>query len=256
MLLVCTIRIFSNVARHVSSPEVGRQIPAGMRAADLDRREAVQCSIEDHAGEEKRCLERIADNVAQVAASAKRAFFNNVVRAARMDEYQDAKLLNFVPERIVLRRGRNLTPRVPGDPHSAQPQLFHGLIQLLCGHIRVLQRDRSQTDESVGMSIAPGGKPLVLNLDNLPREIAVRLIPPAALMAENLDINPELIQYVYPARAENQRAVETVADVPGQVRAFYDVEFLGSNEVSMNVDNLHPTFPNQHFATLGWSGLK
>ena len=93
-----------HVARHVGPPEIGRQVAAGVRAADLQAGELVERPVEDQPREEVGRLERVADDVAEIAASAQRALLEDVVGAARVHEHQHAELGGLGPERIELRQ--------------------------------------------------------------------------------------------------------------------------------------------------------
>ena len=68
MLLVRAHRVAAHVARDLGPLEVRRQVAAAVRAADLQVRELVERPVEDQTREEVRRLERIADDVADVAA--------------------------------------------------------------------------------------------------------------------------------------------------------------------------------------------
>src|SRR5262247_3061824 len=113
-----------------------------MSTTNFDAGKPVERSIENHSREKERRLQWIADDIAEIAASVKRALFDNVVCTARMDENEYAQFLNFGPERIVLCRRRHLTTGMSGDADATQPQFFDSLIELLRRHLRMLQRDR------------------------------------------------------------------------------------------------------------------
>src|SRR5262245_53133905 len=135
-----------------------------------------------------------------------------------MHEHQYTKLLHFGPKWIVFRRGRHLTSGVTRDSHTTQSQLLYSFIQLLYSHIGMLQRHGRQSDEPVGMSIAPGCEPLVLYFDKLASQITVCLVPPCALVAEHLNINSLLVQELQPRRPQDQWPI--AVDVACQICIF------------------------------------
>src|SRR5690242_10749622 len=99
-----------------------------MRTTDFDAGKSVQRSVENHSRQEESRLERIADDVAEIAASAQRTVFDDVVRALRMNEYQNSKLLYFCPERVVFRNRRHFASRMSRNADTAQAELFHRFI--------------------------------------------------------------------------------------------------------------------------------
>ena len=181
------------VARDVGAPEIRRQVAAGVRAAELQPRKAIERPVEDHPREENRRLERVADDVAEVAASAQRAVLEDVVGAARVHEDEHAELLGLRPERIELRRRGRLAGDVAGDADAAQPQLLDGFLELLDRQIGMLQRHRRQPDEAIRVGRAPLRELLVLNRDDPARQIAVGAVPPAALMAQRLHVDAPFV---------------------------------------------------------------
>src|SRR5262245_1271779 len=104
MLLVGAVCVVAHITCNVSSSEVRGQVAAGVCAADLDAGETVERAVEDQSRQEEGGFERIAYDVSEIAAPAERAFLEDVVRAGGVHEDQNAKLLHFVPERIVLGR--------------------------------------------------------------------------------------------------------------------------------------------------------
>ena len=95
----------------------------------------------------------------------------------RVDENQAAQLLRLGPERVKLGIGQFLAVHAAADRRAAQPELLHRVIELLGGEVRVLQRDRGKGDEAVRLRRAQRGELLVLQLDELTREVAVGLVP-------------------------------------------------------------------------------
>src|SRR6516225_8239361 len=93
-----------------------------MSAANSDAGKTIECSIENHSRQEECGLERVADDVAQITASTKRAVFNNVVCTDGMNENQYAKFLHLRPERVVFRRRRHFTASMPGDADASKSE--------------------------------------------------------------------------------------------------------------------------------------
>ena len=151
-----------------------------MGAADLKARKAIERSVEDHAGKKKGGLERIADDIPEIA---KRAFPDDIGRVLRMNEDQNSKLLRLRPERIVFRRRRHFAGNMPTDSNAAQTEILDGVVQLFGSHLGMLQSDRGETCKAVRMRLAPCGESFILSFDDLPRQISIRFVPPCALMA-------------------------------------------------------------------------
>src|SRR5690242_13624898 len=121
-----------------------------MGPADLQAREAVERAVEDHAREEQRRLQRIADDVAEVAASTQRALANDVVGADGVNEDEHAELFGLGPERVVLRQRGALAGDVSGDADAAQAEPSYGFVELLGGEIGMLERHRAQAGKPIG----------------------------------------------------------------------------------------------------------
>src|SRR5207245_5232800 len=82
-----------------------------------------------------------------------------------------------LPERVELRIADLRAVDAAADPGAAQPVLLHALLELLGGEVGVLQRHRREGDEALGIRGARLGELLVLDLDDLAGEIAVRGVP-------------------------------------------------------------------------------
>ena len=144
---------------------------------------------------------------------------------------------------------RDLAGDVAGDPDASHAQLADGVLELLDREIGMLQRDGRETDEAIRVGRAPLRQLLVLNGDDSPRQLAVRAVPPAALVAQNLDVDAPFIQRAKARRTEHQGSVQVVADVAGEVRVADDVQLRRLDEVAVNVDDLDPASPDGHFAS-------
>src|SRR5215471_14891298 len=104
------------------------------------------------------------------------------------------------------------------------------------------------------MRTAPGGEPFVLHVDDLAGQVTVSFVPPAPLVTEYLNIDSLLIYELQARRTQDQRAISI--NEPCEVRVFHDVQFLGCNEVTVYVNDLHATLSNKHFTTFCGSRLK
>src|SRR5918994_895771 len=102
-----------------------------MCGTDLQPRELVKGAIEDQARQEIRRLERIADDVAQIASPAQRIVSQDVVSATRMHHHRNTELGGLGPERIVFRQGEILAVYVAADGGAAQTETFDAVLQLL-----------------------------------------------------------------------------------------------------------------------------
>ena len=142
VLLVRAHRVVAHVARHLRALEVRRQVAAAVRAAHLQVRELVEGAVEDQPRKEVRRLERVTDDVADVAARLPRRVLDDVVGAARMHEDDDAQLVRLGPERIELRIRQRLAVDVAADRRAAQPELLDAVLELLRREVRELQRNR------------------------------------------------------------------------------------------------------------------
>src|SRR5215475_942033 len=120
-----------------------------------------------------------------------------------MHEHQNSKFLHLCPERIVFRSRRHFSSGVTCDSDTPKTQLPDGFVQLLRGHLRMLQRNRSQAGKPVRMRLTPGGKLFVLDGDDPARQLTIGFVPPCTLMAQNLYIDTQLIENLEPLRTEH-----------------------------------------------------
>ena len=75
------------------------------------------------------------------------------------------------------------------DRRAARTEILHGVLELRGREIRKLERDRGQRDEAVGMLLAPGREAVVVDSDDLLRELARLGIPPVEVHAQRLDVD-------------------------------------------------------------------
>ena len=98
------------------------------------------------------------------------------------------------------------------------------------------------------MRLTPRRQMFVLSFDNLASQITIGFVPPAALMAEHLNVDSELIENLQPPRSQDQRAIQISRDVSREIGVLDDVEFFRRNKVAVNIDDLHALFSNKHLA--------
>src|SRR5439155_24918454 len=123
-------------------------------------------------------LRRLPDYVAPQAVAIGRAGERaRAPRSLRLDDDEDAELPGLGPERLKLRVAQLLLVDAPADGRPAQPVLLDSFLQLLGREVRVLESDRGEGHEALGVRRARLGELLVLGPDELAREIAVRPVP-------------------------------------------------------------------------------
>jgi hypothetical protein len=142
-----------------------------------------------------------------------------------------------------------------GNADSTHSQFLDRFVQLLGRHFRMLQRDRRQADKPIRMSGTPLREPFVLDFDELPRQIAIRAVPPAALVTQNLNVDALLVQSLDPCGPENKPTIHVVTDVAGEIGSLDDVEFLRRDEVPMHIHNFDAPLPDEYFTTFGRRSL-
>src|SRR5207247_7762310 len=223
------------------SSEVRRQISAGMRGADTQRRELVERPVEDEMREKHGRLERVADRIAQPASSAQTGILCGTGSVAGMHEHQRAELLRLRPERIEFRQRQLLAFHAAADGGAPQPELPDPVSELLGREVRKMQRHRREPDVSIGMRRTPRRELLVLDLDNLARELAVRRVP-ERVDAEDLDIDPLRVQRMETLGAEDETAAVGLVAAAGrrELRTFENIADLGHREGTVDVDRLDP----------------
>jgi hypothetical protein len=139
------------------------------------------------------------------------------------------------PERIVLRKREILAVDVPADRHAFQTKTVHAVFELFAGEVRMLQRHRRHRHETIGVGSHPLREALVLGQHNAAGQVAIGRVPPVAVDAERLDVEPLPIHLLDALRAED--VVAAPAAVLLERRALHDLDDR-DDAVAMDVD--HP----------------
>ena len=114
-----------------------------MSGDNLEIRELVQRAVEDQAGKKHGRLQRIADDVTEIAPAALPCIFlEHIVGAARMHEDRHSEILQFGPEGVKLRRRERLTLDVSTDGSTTMAQLVDRTLDLRRRQIGELQGRR------------------------------------------------------------------------------------------------------------------
>src|SRR5207249_10256075 len=122
-LFVGAFSIRAHLASHLRPPQVRWEIPSTVSRDDLQIGKLVQRAVEDQARKKHGRLQRIADNVSEIApATLPGIFLEHIVGAAGMHEDRHAELLQLGPEGIKLRQRERLTLDVPADGGTAASQ--------------------------------------------------------------------------------------------------------------------------------------
>jgi hypothetical protein len=120
-----------------------------------------------------------------------------------MHEHHDAKLGRLAPERIVLGQREVFAVDMPADGRCAQAKSLHAVLELLRREIRKLERARSHPHEPIRVLPDEFGETFVLRPHDPPGEIAILdLVPPEAVDAQRLNVNPLLVDQRDPVRAK------------------------------------------------------
>jgi hypothetical protein len=98
-------------------------------------------------------------------------------RALRMDEQGDAQLLGLGPHRVELRVGELDARHGAADRRPLQPLLPDRRLELLHGEGRILQGERGEGCEPVGLGGTELGQLVVLDRHDLGRQIAIAAVP-------------------------------------------------------------------------------
>ncbi len=162
-----------------------------------------------------------------------------------MDEDHHAELLGLGPERVELRIADLLAVDATADPGAAQPVILHALLELLGGEVRVLQRHRREGDEALGIRGARLGELFVLDLDDLPGEIAVRRVP-VRVDAERLDVDALLVHGAKPRRHLGGHVQGGWKRRPSELRV-HQRQRLGHRAVRVDIHGPHALATHHHF---------
>ena len=146
-----------------------------MRGDDLQLGEPVQRPLENQMRQRDRRSQRVADCVRQPTVAAEALV--HLGNALRMDEQGGTELLGPCPNRMQRRVGELDGIHPVADGGTAHTLLLHRDFQFLHRQLRVLQGQRRERREPVRLGGAEFGQFLVLNLDDLRRQIAVLVVP-------------------------------------------------------------------------------
>src|SRR5262245_18708679 len=235
---VGAVGVGADDARGFSPTEIRGQVAAGVRAADTKPGEFVERAVEDQSREEVGRLERVADDVAEVAAAAQCAVLDDVVRATGMHDDGHAQLGGLGPEGIVFRQRQIVAIHVAADRRAAQAETFDAVLELLRREIGKLQRDRGHGDESIRMRLDPLREALVLRLHDLLREIAIGLVPPETVDGERLHVDAGLVHERQTLRSEELVAAAATGGL-GERRVLDNLRCFRDDTVTVDVDDLH-----------------
>ena len=236
LLLVGAVGVAPHDARRFAAAEIGRQVAAGMDGADPQAGELVEDAVEDQPRQKVGGLQRIADDVAEVAAAAKRAVLDDVLRAAGMHHDEGSEFGCLRPERVVLRQREILAVDVAADRCAAQPQPLHAVLELRRGLFGMLQRHRRHRDEPIGVLRHPLGEALVLRSHDPICQVTIRGgVPPETVDGQRLDVHTLLVHHLQSLRSEETGA--GAAAHLGQRRALDDVGDR-DDAVGVGVDDL------------------
>jgi hypothetical protein len=155
-----------------------------------------------------------------------------------------------LPKRVVLWERQILAVDVPADRDAAQSQPFDAVFELLGRKIRMLKRDRGESDKAIRVGRHPLRKPFVLGADDLARQVAISRVPPVAVNAQRLDIDGLLIHKFQTLRTED--VIPAAAAVIGQWRAFDDLQ-RRYHAVRVHVDNSDAAATHNDLPTFGAS---
>ena len=148
----------------------------------------------------------------------------------RVDEDQAAEFLRLGPDRMKCRIGELAALDVAADGDPAQSERLDALFELPDGEIRVLQRDRREGDETIGLGGAQLRELFVLHLDDGLCDVALRLVP-VGIDAERLDVDALLVHGADAIGAHDQ--IVRIDLHPHQRHG------LRKRAVGMHVDRLH-----------------
>ncbi len=162
-------------------------------------------------------------------------------RALGMDEHEDAELLGLGPERVKLRVAQLEAVDAAPETGPAQAACLDPVLELFDGEIRMLQGDRRKCDEPVGLRAADLRERLVLDPDELLRDVPVGRVP-VRVDAEGLDIDALLVhraEALLRVRHEERLRLE---------RPPHERHRRGHRAVRVHVHGLHTPAAHHHLA--------
>src|SRR5262249_56810228 len=130
-----------------------RRTATALGVGTLEARKTVERAFEDQLLQRDRCVERIADRVSEPAVAFEARV--ELGRALRMDEKDGAELFGLGPDRMVLGLGKALAQHAAADGGAAQALLLHRGLQLLERGLGILQRERREGADAVGLGRDP-----------------------------------------------------------------------------------------------------
>jgi hypothetical protein len=207
-----------------------------MRRADFQPGESIERPFENQVSESEGRFERIPERHAESAIAAQAAAEGAGRRSLRMNENNRAEFLRFRPERMKLRVGEFLAGDAAADGGAAQPVSLHRTLELLRGEIGELKGDGRKRREPIGMRRNEFGEGVVLNVDDLRREVAIDGVP-VGIDAQHGDVDPVRVHVHQPIG--ERLAIE--AQCPGV--HLLSEKFCGSRNGAMCVDVDGPNSP-------------
>src|SRR4051794_26192564 len=135
---------------------VGWQNPTAVGRDNLETWEAVERALKDQVRQRDRRLGWQANRVREpaIAFETLGQFRNRL----RVDEEHRAELFGLGPDGMEFRVRKVFTGDAAANIHSAQPLLFHRVLELLYRQVRKLQGNRSKGGEAVRLRRAKLGK--------------------------------------------------------------------------------------------------
>src|SRR5258706_6617415 len=130
------------------------------------------------------------------------------------------------------------------------------MFELLGGQVGKLQRDRRQTDITIGVGLAPFGKFFVMNFYDLACEFPVRRIKPETIDAQHLNVNSPLVERLQTLRPHDVRPAGSIPRSRSQIRILYNIPNFRHDAVSMHIDDLDTLAAPKHFPALDVSRLR
>ena len=94
-----------------------------------------------------------------------------------MDEEHGAELLGFLQHGMIFLAREVGARHAAADRRTTQPLFLHSGLELLDRQIRVLQCQRGEAGKAIGLGSAQLSEFLVLNFDDLSRQVAILAVP-------------------------------------------------------------------------------
>ena len=222
-----------------------------MCAADAQARELVERAVENQPRQEVGRLERIADDVAEIAAAAQTTLLDDVVGAAGMHEDRRAELRCLGPEGVVLRVGEVLAVDVTADGDAASPRRLSASSSCCGGEIGMLQRDRRHRRRSDrATSLTHFASPsFCASTIRRASSRSCGVPPPEAVDRQRLDIDALLVHHGDALRADD--LVAACVALLLQRRALHGFRHFGNGAVAVHVDDADALAADRHLPARG-----